>query len=103
MRGDTLHFDLKKCAGALLNSDFALCHTGSKVLLEDLIPEFLLTELPRRFLLKRSELELDVDRKLGGGAVGSVYKVSKFFFSFDNCTQVEDWIYKFKYSSFPKK
>ena len=73
IRGGKLHFALALCAGRLLHGDFAHCSRGNKVALEDLIPEFLLGELPDKFRVDSEEVELK--EKLGGGAVGTVFKV----------------------------
>ncbi|XP_025076879.1 leucine-rich repeat serine/threonine-protein kinase 1-like isoform X3 [Pomacea canaliculata] len=73
IEGTMLHFELHKCAAALLQGDFALCHTGCRVALEELVPEFLFTELPRKFHLHIEDIQVS-STKLGGGAVGSVFK-----------------------------
>ncbi|KAL8598085.1 hypothetical protein ACOMHN_030371 [Nucella lapillus] len=72
IRGTSLHFALADCAGDLLHSSFAHCNRGNKVALEDLIPEFLMGELPAHFHL--SSRDVRVEERLGGGAAGTVYR-----------------------------
>lgn len=45
-----------------------------QVALEELVPEFLFTELPRKFHLHIEDIQVS-STKLGGGAAGSVFKV----------------------------
>ncbi|XP_076443910.1 leucine-rich repeat serine/threonine-protein kinase 1-like [Babylonia areolata] len=72
VRGSHLHFALPDCAGDLLCDDYALCGRGNRVALEDLIPEFLMGELPERLHFHSDEVQLK--ERLGGGAAGTVYK-----------------------------
>lgn len=73
IRGDFRHFAVPECAGALLMGDFIRCHKGNYVPLEELVPEFLLMEMPREMHVDPSQLHVS-GKKLGGGAAGSVWK-----------------------------
>ncbi|XP_070204815.1 leucine-rich repeat serine/threonine-protein kinase 1-like isoform X2 [Littorina saxatilis] len=72
IQGAKLHFALSDCAGDVLCGPFTNCEKGYKVALEDLIPEFLMGDLPDKFHLNSQDLQLK--ERLAGGAVGTVYK-----------------------------
>jgi hypothetical protein len=73
VQGSNLHFSLAECAGCLLHRDYIQCDQGNMVDLVNLVPEFLLCELPGKLHIDPQELELK--EKLGLGAVGTVHKV----------------------------
>nr|KAG5709901.1 hypothetical protein BaRGS_029943 [Batillaria attramentaria] len=73
IRGDFRHFAVPECAGSLLKWDYIRCHKGNYIALDELVPEFLLTEMPKKLHLDTSQLHVS-SKKLGGGAAGSVYK-----------------------------
>lgn len=71
------HFTVEHCARLLLSGDMALCRRGTKVPLSQLVPELLMQELPRKFLLDSEKLQVDPSNKkayLGSGVTGSVFK-----------------------------
>ncbi|XP_048737830.1 leucine-rich repeat serine/threonine-protein kinase 1-like isoform X4 [Ostrea edulis] len=71
------HFTVEHCARLLLSGDSAVCRRGSKVPLSQLVPELLMQELPKKFLLDPEKLQVDPSNKkayLGSGVTGSVYK-----------------------------
>lgn len=71
------HFTVEHCARLLLSGDTALCRRGTKVPLSQLVPELLMQELPRKFLLDSEKLQVDPSNKkayLGSGVTGSVFK-----------------------------
>ncbi|XP_061163666.1 leucine-rich repeat serine/threonine-protein kinase 1-like isoform X2 [Saccostrea echinata] len=71
------HFTVEHCARLLLSGDSAVCRRGSKVPLSQLVPELLMQELPKKFLLDPDKLQVDPSNKkayLGSGVTGSVFK-----------------------------
>ena len=71
------HFTVEHCARLLLSGDSAMCRRGTKVPLSQLVPELLMQELPKKFLLDPEKLHVDPSNKkayLGSGVTGSVFK-----------------------------
>ena len=66
------HFHVQECAAAVFTSSKITCPQGHNVQLSRLVPEMLFRELPRKFLLSPSKMELN--ELLGSGAGGLVYR-----------------------------
>lgn len=67
------HFDVQTCALTTLNKGEIVCPKGTVVKLEDLVPEMFFKELPKKFFLDHSLMNMS-DKTLGTGAAGSVFR-----------------------------
>ncbi|XP_071114811.1 leucine-rich repeat serine/threonine-protein kinase 1-like [Haliotis cracherodii] len=67
------HFDVQTCALTTLNKGEIVCPQGTVVKLEDLVPEMFFKELPKKFFLDHSLMNMS-DKTLGTGAAGSVFR-----------------------------
>ncbi|XP_064609297.1 leucine-rich repeat serine/threonine-protein kinase 1-like [Liolophura sinensis] len=73
------HFSVVTCAGVCRTNDSITCPiTHNKIPLKKLVPELILADLPRRFLIDGKDLEITVgkDSLLGEGSFGCVYSGS---------------------------
>ncbi|KAK3096675.1 hypothetical protein FSP39_002282 [Pinctada imbricata] len=68
------HFTVEHCARLLLSTDSIVCKTGVRVSLQQLVPELLMEELPKKFLLVKEKLTVFTEVFLGRGVAGSVFK-----------------------------
>lgn len=70
------HFTVEHCSRIMLVHESITCKKGVKVPLVELVPELFMTELPEKFQIKYSELEIENSKGsfLGVGITGSVYK-----------------------------
>lgn len=72
------NFTLPTCAAAALNFATINCpyHPETVVSLDELIPDLLMTDLPRNLLVERSEFthKTDASSRLGGGGAGEVFR-----------------------------
>lgn len=74
------NFTLPTCAAAAMNFSTINCpyHPDTWVSLDELIPDLLMTDLPRNLLVDSSEFmyKTDDESRLGGGGAGEVYRGS---------------------------
>ncbi|KAL3867461.1 hypothetical protein ACJMK2_044663 [Sinanodonta woodiana] len=74
---DVNHFTVDHCARLMLQGRSIACQKGVPLPLSRLVPELLMKELPGKYFLDITKLDLDTSSKenfLGGGVTGSVYK-----------------------------
>ena len=70
-------FSLDTCACAAISHNSIVCknHPEEHVMLKTLIPEILMTDLPKELSIQQDELDFDpnTSKKLGDGGAGIVY------------------------------
>lgn len=57
IEGTMLHFELHKCAAALLQGDFALCHTGCRVRCANSIVSFVFCKLVEVYITGKGYIQ----------------------------------------------
>lgn len=68
------HFSVEHCARLVMSSEYITCPKNLKIPLIQLVPELLMQEIPKKFILDISKLTIDVNNVLGVGVSGKVLK-----------------------------
>ncbi|XP_052100513.1 leucine-rich repeat serine/threonine-protein kinase 1-like isoform X2 [Mytilus californianus] len=68
------HFSVEHCARLIMSSDTITCPKNLKIPLVQLVPELLMHEIPKKFIIDISKLSVEEDNLLGIGVAGKVLK-----------------------------